>query len=350
MASASPAKGRERRSAKSSYVHLAPGDNKEYVEITIGATPQAADCLLGPLTAFPDGTYFFDRWPTRLEHPDWRSFRDPDRLWFRPYAAELDERATNFGDAWRAAVHTDALEYIDQSWLEALHYLAALRYQEFGAAQVWQLAQTMSASETVANCCLEQAGSRFFNSHTLNRFALDLTETLAGWDDDNAKDLWVADPMLSGARELIETEFLLRDWGEITVADTLVAVPLYYEPILRFFAVTAGRHGDSVTPVVAGGMLAQAEREYRWARELVRVALEVDANRPIIEEWLERWVPLARAAHSRLAPLYQQVGAGSLRYDAEQTRATGRAAATLTELGLSTASVKSDEAVQGATT
>ena len=184
------------------------------------------------------------------------------------------------------------------------------------------------------------AGSRFFNSHTLNRFGLDLSETLAGWDDDNAKALWVGDPLLSGARELIETEFLLRDWGEIIVADTIVGVPLYYEPILRFFAVTAGLHGDSVTPAVAGGMLAQAEREYRWARELLRVALEVDANRPIIEEWLERWVPLALTAHQRLSPLYQQVTRGPLRYESEQTRANGRAAATLSELGLSTATLK----------
>lgn len=344
MTTESATTARKRRSTAPSYVHLGPGDNKEYVEITVGPTPRSADCLIGPLTAFPDGTYFFDHWPTRLEHPDWRSFRDPDRVWFRTYITELDERSSNFTDAWESAVRSDGLEYIEPSWLGTLHYLAALRYQEFGAAQVWQLAQTMSPSETVANCCLEQAGSRFFNSHAINRFALDLSDTLAGWDDEDAKHLWVSDPILAGGRELIEAEFLLRDWGEIIVADTLVSVPLYYEPVLRFFAVAAGLHGDTVTPVLAGGMLAAAERESRWAKELLRVALEVDANRPIIEEWVERWAPVARSAYDAFVPLYGAVSRSSLQPEREAARALGRASTTLADLGLSTAALKTPQA------
>ena len=291
------------------FTYIPPEDQKEYYELSLGGAPSEAEAMLGGLTGYYDtGGYIFGRYPSRLSHPDWRRFKDPDRYVFRTYNAYLAEQAAIVTHGTETLLSTGYLDCLDPVWHRALQYLAAFRYHEAGALKLWQFVQYAAGSEPISYCGVEECGSRLITTHTLNRYALDLAAAVPGWNDDNALDLWLEDDgPLSGAREYVEHELTVRDWAEGIVADGIVAAPLYYEPLLRFFAINGAAHGDASTPTIVSSFTALAERRTRWARDFVKLALEVDGNRPLIEDWVSVWAPRGGAALDALAPLYGAV-------------------------------------------
>ena len=333
--------GTRRRSGRPKpipFTYIPAEDQKEYYEVSLGGAPTESEAMLGGLTGYYDtGGYIFSRYPSRLEHPNWRKFRDPDRYWFRTYNAYLAEQAAIVTHGTETLLSGGYLDALDPGWHRGLQYLAAFRYHEAGALKLWQFVQYASGSEPISYCGVEECGSRLITTHTINRYALDLASAVPGWNDDNALALWTEDGgPLAGAREYVEHELCVRDWAEGIIADAIVAPTLYYEPILRFFAITGAAHGDAGTPTIVSAFTGLAERRLRWARDFVKLALEVDANRPVIEEWLAGWSARASVALDGLAPLYGAVPRPVLDPVAEAARARAAYAAVLAELGLAT--------------
>jgi methane monooxygenase component A beta chain/propane monooxygenase small subunit len=320
------------------FTYIPLEDQKEYYELSLNGSPSESEAMLGGLTGFYDtGGYIFGRYPSRLVHPNWRQFRDPDRYTFRSYNNYLAEQAAIVTHGTETLLATGYLECMDPGWQEALSYLAAFRFHEAGALKLWQFVQYAAASEPISYCGVEECGSRLISVHTLNRYALDLAHALPGWNDDNALELWLEDGgALAGAREYVEHELTIRDWAEGILVDAVVAGPLYYEPILRFFAINGAAHGDVSTPTIVSSFTALAERRLRWAKEFVRLALEVEENRPVIEEWLGQWTPRAEAALDALGPLYERVPNPVLKAGVEADRARSAYDAVVEELGLGT--------------
>src|SRR5205085_3911389 len=121
----------------------------------------------------------------------------------------------------------------------------------------------------------EECRSRLTTAHAITRDALDRAAAVPGGTDGDALDLWLEDGgPLAGAREYVEHGLTIRDWAEGIIADAIVAAPLYYEPALRFFAITGAAHGDASTPTIVSSFTALAERRTRWAKEFVKLALE----------------------------------------------------------------------------
>jgi hypothetical protein len=318
------------------FTYLPPGDQKEYYELSLNGAPTEAEAMLGGLTGYYDtGGYIFGRYPSRLSHPDWRRFRDPDRYVFRTYNAYLAEQAAIVTHGTETLLSSGYLDCLDPGWHRALQYLAAFRYHEAGALKLWQFVQYAAGSEPISYCGVEECGSRLITTHTINRYALDLAAAIPGWNDDNALDLWLEDGgPLSGAREFVEHELTIRDWAEGIVADAIVAAPLYYEPLLRFFAINSAANGDASTPTIVSSFTALAERRTRWARDFVTLALEVDGNRPLIEEWVAQWASRGEAALEALAPLYGAVTRPVLDPGAEAERARLAYGALVDDLGI----------------
>jgi hypothetical protein len=322
------------------FTYISPENQKEYYEVTLNGAPSETEAMLGGLTGYYDtGGYIFSRYPSRLEHPNWRQFRDPDRYWFRTYNSYLAEQAAIVTHGTETLLSTGYLDCLDPGWHKALQYLAAFRYHEAGALKLWQFVQYAASGEPISYCGVEECGSRLISTHTINRYALDLAGALPGWNDDNALDLWTEDGgPLSGAREYVEHELTIRDWAEGILADAIVAGPLYYEPVLRFFAINGAAHGDASTPTIVSAFTGLAERRLRWAKDWVKLALEVDANRPVIEEWIGQWTPRAEAALGALAPLYASIPHPVLDPAAERDRARAAYGAVVDEIGLRVAS------------
>ncbi len=322
------------------FTYIPLEDQKEYYELSLNGAPSESEAMLGGLTGYYDtGGYIFGRYPSRLTHPDWRRFRDPDRYVFRTYNAYLAEQAAIVTHGTETLLASGYLDCLDPGWHRALQYLAAVRYHEAGALKLWQFVQYAAGSEPISYCGVEECGSRLISTHTLNRYALDLAGAIPGWNDDNALELWLEDGgPLAGAREYVEHELTIRDWAEGIIADAIVAAPLYYEPLLRFFAIDGAAHGDASTPTIVSSFTALAERRTRWAKEFVKLALTVDENRPLIEEWVGQWAARGEAALEALAPLYGAVSRPVLDAAAERARARAAFDSVMDELGIATLS------------
>lgn len=330
-----PAAKRRGRAKPIPFLHIPLDEQKEYYEVSLNGAPTEEEAALGALAGYYDtGGYVFSRYPSRLKHPNWREFRDPDKYWFRTYNRYLANQSMIITHGTETLLSTGFLEFLDAGWQEALHYLAAFRFHEAGALRLWQLTQYMAESETISYCAVEECGSRLLAVHSINRYALDLTAAVPGWNDENAKDLWTDDPVYTGAREYVEHELTIRDWAEAIVADAVIAPALYYEPILRFFAVNGAAHGDVSTPTIVSSFTDMAERRQRWGKAWTAFALSQPENKPIIEEWLGVWAPRAEAALESLAPLYEQLPRPVLKYSAEADRARSAYQNALEELGL----------------
>ncbi|MGH9022157.1 MAG: hypothetical protein ACRDV9_03515 [Acidimicrobiia bacterium] len=331
-----PVTRRRGRAKPIPFLHIPEDEQREYNEVSLNGAPTEEEATLGALAGYYDtGGYVFSRYPSKLTHPNWREFKDPDKYWFRTYNRYLANQAMIITHGTETLLSTGFLEFLDPGWQDALRYLAAFRFHEAGALRLWQVTQYMAASETISYCAVEECGSRLLAVHSINRYALDLTAAVDGWDDENAKDLWVDDPVYTGVREYVEHELTIRDWGEAVLADAVVAVTLYYEPILRFFAVNGAAHGDVSTPTIVSSFTDMAERRLRWGKALIAFALSQEPNRPVLEEWLARWEPRAEAALESLAPLYEGLPRPVLKYSAEADRARASYQSTLEELGLS---------------
>ena len=134
------------------FTYIPLEDQKEYYELSLGGAPSESEAMLGGLTGYYDtGGYIFGRYPSRLTHPDWRQFRDPDRYVFRTYNAYLAEQAAIVTHGTETLLASGYLDCLEPSWHRALQYLAAFRYHEAGALKLWQFVQYAAGSEPIVD-------------------------------------------------------------------------------------------------------------------------------------------------------------------------------------------------------
>lgn len=233
-----------------------------------------------------------------LKHPDWNAFRDPDEMVYRTYNLQQDGQETyvlGLFDQFSARGHDAMLE---PAWAGSLARLyTPMRYLvhalQMGSAYLTQ----MAPASTISNCATYQAADSLrWLTHTAYR-TRELGTAFGGLGfgrDERA--YWEGDAAWQGWRELLERALVAWDWGESFVALNLVTRPAVEEAVLRGLGQAARQHNDTLLGLLADAQLVDAQRHRRWTGALVRMALEVPANRAVVEGWLAKWVPLADRA------------------------------------------------------
>ena len=233
-----------------------------------------------------------------LTHSDWDSFRDPDQITYRAYTAVQDgqeeyvdgllsEHAENAHDAKLPA-----------AWVGVLGRLYTPGRYLMTANQMLSayIVQTAPAS-TITNCAAFQEADYF---RWLSRTAYRTKELANAYPDAGfgtaEREYFEKAPEWQGFRALYEKALVAYDWGEAFIVSNVVAARAVDEAVLRQLAHAARRHGDTLTAMLADNQLKDSARSRRWTVVLVRQALTVDSNRPVIEGWLAKWVPLAEQA------------------------------------------------------
>ena len=233
-----------------------------------------------------------------LKHSDWNSFRDPDEIIYRTYNMMQDGQENyvqGLFDQFSARGHDAMLE---RAWAEKLARLYTPgRYLthalQMGAAYLCQIAP----ASTISNCFTYQtADSLRWLTHTAYR-TKELSKTFGDLGlGTGERAIWEGDPAWQGFRELVEKALVAWDWAESFVALNLVVRPAYEETVLRALG-QAGRHnGDTLLGLLTDAQLVDAERHRRWTGALVKLALQEEGNREVLNNWVAKWTPLANAA------------------------------------------------------
>ncbi|HMC05726.1 MAG TPA: monooxygenase [Actinomycetota bacterium] len=271
----------------------------------------------GWLQLAPDGKSLFEASSTRLRHPDWFQYRDPSALWQRTYMRQqaVEERAVaGLLDSTRANGY---LADVDGFWARdilARHYQAYGCY-EWGLFLALNRAIRLALSDTLTMMITFTAIDRLRHQQSIAVYGLELEQELGGIAEGLGKEAWLGDPVHQPARWVVERLMAADDWCEIVVVCGLLVDPLLSTLVGRhFFRRFASVNGDPVTPVIAITAERDRLRYLRAVRSLVEmVTAETDrsgrpvpaaANRAVIQDWIDDWVPPVRAALDAFLPVF----------------------------------------------
>ncbi len=233
-----------------------------------------------------------------LTHVNWDAFTDPDQLVYRTYNMLQDGQETHVQSLFDQFNEREHDQMIDEGWQYKLATcFAPLRYL-FHCLQISSAyVQQMAPASTISNCCiLQTADSLRWLTHTAYRtYELSLTYPDLGLGE-RERDLWENEPGWQGLRELMEKQLVAFDWAEAFVSLNLVVKPTIMEAVLKSLQAKARENNDTLLPLLIDSQLKDAERHNRWAKALVKHALENPENQAVIDSWIAKWQPLADKA------------------------------------------------------
>lgn len=241
-----------------------------------------------------------NRTQSRLQHPDWDAFRDPDAVVYRTYCMQrdndedyVDGLVSQYSDMGHDAK-------LSPEWLARLGAMyTPLRYLLHTAQMAAAYLVTMSEASTIANCAVFQMADQ---SRWVSRVSYRTAELRKTWPDAgfgrDERSHWENDATWQGLRELMERLLSTYDYGEAIIALNCVAMPAI-DQALRGLGQQAGECGDTLTQFLVEAQLADAQRRERWTQAFVTFVEATPENKAYVAEVVARWSPLADTAVQR---------------------------------------------------
>jgi len=233
-----------------------------------------------------------------LKHDDWDAFRDPDELIYRTYNMLQDGQEAYVNGLFEQFSERQHDETLTTEWVRTLAKVyTPCRYVFHTVQMASAYVQQMAPASTITNCeTFQTADSLRWLTHTAYR-TNELTKNHPGLGlGENERGIWENDPIWQGYRELMEKALVAWDWAESFVAVNLVAKPAIEEAVLTQLGKTARSQGDTLLGLLTQAQTLDAARHKKWATALVKMALETEGNKAVIDGWIAKWEPLADAA------------------------------------------------------
>ena len=331
------------------FTYITPSGKRlsEYEAVTCYAQPDpTAFDKEGWFLRTPEGRVAWEQSSTALNHPHWFDFRDPARHWQRTYVRMQAEQERSIERACEDAARNGSFKEMDPQWLNTIigvHY-RVWSYFEYAVFRAFAPAQREALSDTLGNVLCFEAFDRMRHAQAIVIYLMDLEDNVEGFHDDGSKDVWINDPIYQPLRRLAETLMLeTPDWAEVGIITNLVIDPIVsalgLSQLVRRFAPF---HGDTVTPFIIGTVERDRERNSAWADAFVGLVTEpgldeAEANLIVIQQWIDKWTPMALEAADALAPLYERPPLSVVSYEQARSEALDQYSAHLERLGLQSA-------------
>ena len=313
-----------------------------YEDVTFDVQPDPERHLTqGWIYGFADGSSGYPQDWTALKSSDWHRFLDPNEEWeqtiYRNNANVVRQVQQNLANARKA----EAYGQWTRSWTQFVErHVGAWMHAEQGLGMHVFVAIQRSAPTNMINNALAVNGAHKLRfAQDLALYNLDIEEQLEGFDGSAHREVWQSDPAWQGVRENVERLTAVQDWAEGLFATNLVFEPLVGELFRSHLVLQiAARNGDYTTPGVMGAGENDYDRDLRYTRALFTLLLGDDShgpgNKQVVQEWLERWVPVSLDAARRLQPLWSQPTEKPVRFEDSLDRAKERFARLIEDLGL----------------
>jgi ferredoxin-NADP reductase/ferredoxin len=316
-----------------------------YEDVTVDTQPSIHRHLTrGWPLSFPDGRGTWNAASTAARSSDWFAFRDPGRLWERPFYQRSAALEQGLEATVRSAAEQGLLEDLNPAWREILR--GRLQIPAFVEHGLWFALATAARdclSDSVATCVCLQAAAKQRSAQALVLYAMDLESHLGlGLPIEPARQAFLTHCAWQPTRSYLERLAATWDWMELIVAANLVFEPIIGTLLRRELGTrAAAANRDTVTPAIA----AAASREWSWTRAwsvalvrfLVADPVHGAANRALVTGWLQAWHPRADDA---LDSLLERSGipgldaarcAAAVRADADEMAAEALSATEATE-------------------
>jgi propane 2-monooxygenase small subunit len=315
-----------------------------YEDVTIDVQPDPERHLTqGWVYAFADGSAGYPQEWTALKSSNWHEFLDPNEEWEQTIYRNNANTVRQIGQTLANAKAADAYAAWNRSWARIVErHVSAWAHVEHGLGMhVYTPAQRDAPTNMINNAMAVAALHKLRFAQDIILYNLEVSEQLEGFDGSAHIDAWHGDPIWRGTRANVEKLTGVRDWAEAFFATTVVFEPLVGDLFRSGLVMhAAAPQGDFVTPTVMGCGEADAARDQRSARVLFRMladdAEHGAANRAVMQEWLEQWIPVSLEAAGKLQPIWSQLSEKVVRFDESVTRSMSRMADLLEDLNLET--------------
>jgi propane monooxygenase small subunit len=228
-----------------------------------------------------------------------------------------------------------------RSWIKVVErHVSAWAHVEQGLGMhVYTPAQRDAPTNMINNALAVGAVHKLRFAQDIILYNLEVSEEIEGFDGAAHKDAWQNDPIWQGTRANVEKLTGIRDWAQAFFATAVVFEPLVGELFRSGFVMQAAAlQGDFVTPVVMGCGEADTAREQRGARALFRMLADDEehgaANKALMGQWLDEWIPVSLEAAHQLQPIWSQVSEKHVRFEDSLARSQARMADLLEDLTL----------------
>jgi propane monooxygenase small subunit len=327
-----------------SYNYFEPRKRRAtvYEDVTVDVQPDPARHLTqGWVYAFADGSSGYPQEWTALKSSNWHLFLDPNEEWEQTIYRNNANVVRQIGQTLANAKAADSYAAWNRSWVKVVErHVSAWAHAEHGLGMhVYTPAQRDAPTNMINNALTLGAIHKLRFAQDIILFNLELSDQIDGFDGSAHKESWQTDPVWQGVRENTEKLTGVRDWAQAFFATAVVFEPLVGELFRSGFVMQEAAHqGDFVTPTIMGAGESDTAREQRGARALFRMLADDEehgeANRALMQEWLEEWIPVSLDAAQKLQPIWSQVAEKVVTFDESLSRSTNRMTGLLEDIKL----------------
>ena len=282
-----------------------------------------------------DGSGIYTDSSTAVTHPDWSEFRDPSSMWQRDYVALQAEEEAAIGRSLRTAEINGSFDDISSHWCRDVlgPYYEAWACAESALFIALSRCVREALSDTLSMALVFASVDRARHQQDIANLSLRLVAEVPTYLDGLGPAIWTQDAAIAPTRYMVEALLETPDWVEVAFAIALVFDPTVSNFFLsQFLRRSAPLHGDTVTPTILTSVERDRARFSASMCELIRMLLgdgddgpqdawsRQEANRTVIQGWVDKWAPQAMDAVSGLSSILKL--APVQREDASQLRAT----------------------------
>lgn len=240
---------------------------------------------------------------TAIRMEDWYAVSDPRQFYYGAYVGNRAKMQEAAETSYSFCDKRNLLGRLpEETQKQILRLMVPLRHVELGANMNNSKIAGDATATTVSQMHIYTAMDRLGIGQYLSRIALMMDGT-TGKALDESKGYWMDDELWQPMRKLVEDSLVVDDWFELTLLQNVLLDGLMYPLVYHKMDAWFAEQGAEDISMLTEFMRDWQKESLRWINAMMKVvAGESDANRDLIQQWIDHWEP---RAYEALAPIAQ---------------------------------------------
>jgi len=244
----------------------------------------------------------YDPSRTVIDMEDFDDLVDPRQYYYGTWTIQRGKQQDSQEKNFNFVESRDLLSGLDAAWKDKIQRLVIpLRHVAWGANTNNSYIAAYGFGAPVTSAAAMYAMDHLGLAQYVTRIGLILADNSPRVLDD-AKSLWMDDPIWQPMRELVEKAMVTKDWFELLLLQNLLIDGAVHPLIFNKFDHAVVQHGGAAFSMMNEFAVEWFAESSRWVDAVLkRAAQESNANKMAFESWLTQWTPQVESAVSPLA-------------------------------------------------
>jgi toluene monooxygenase system protein E len=243
--------------------------------------------------------------PTRLIIKDPLAYRDRNKLTYRSYILRQDNEEKKLDAIIDGAKARSGFARASSPSAVLKKYIPALRHFFWGSGMMQIYGSAYTPSSTVMNTLLFQVFDSMRHAQRMVELSWELNEQSLHPVD--SRDIWLNWRPVQGMRKFIEIGMATFDWAETFVALNFVFDPIFHSVHDIIMIDIPEATGDWPVAQFWLRLAEDIKGHIATGNDLVGAMIKDSvSNRAVIQDWVDKWYPLAVDAIDGLRPILEE--------------------------------------------